>query len=389
MENPLKCQVCGEFRYYSFKGYHFENGSKKIGMKIPIIICPSCGDEEVDQGQEHYKKIADSFFESLKDGEFRIVKFKYEDKEFKKYKHLGFKYSAEDYFFIPGLYRGPDDGFLTPVFFDKDVLLYYNNHPDYRVNLYSFSSGNISFKGIPLFSHGFGINRNGKIFFWLGDLKDDFKPKEMSAHLKRFQASNIDSDHDLYSKFYLSQLPTTYKDAFQESDNEERVFYLADDLIMHIYNIKNISLSQIKIEDLQDYYRPPIMEDREQIFNAYLTLTKYLIENIQVETLKGELLKAGKKNKDIKSLGSIKTIQMYFYEVFSITDIDTIISPLYVLYDLRLLHGHLSNKSFEMKYNTCKNRLDLSDEATDFEVYQVLIKKLINFYDIMIKLISK
>lgn len=387
MENPLKCEVCGEFRYYVFKGYHFEKDTKKIGMKIPFLICPQCGDEEVDMGQEHYQKVADSFFDSLKEGEFRVVKFKYEGKEFKQYKHLGFKYSSEDYFLIPGLFRGEDDGFLTPVFFDKDVLLYYNSHPDFRVNLYSFSSGNISYKGEPMFSHGYGINRNGKIFFWLGDLNDDFKSKEMAAHLKRFQASNTDSDHDIYSKFYLSQLPTTYKEVFQESDNEERVFYLADELTLKIYGSKKITMSQIKIEELKDYYRPPIMGDREQIFSCYLTLNKYLVENIQVDILKSELINLGKNAKDIKGLGSLKTLQTYFLEAFSISNIADIICPLYVLNDLRQLHGHFSNDSFEAKYISCKSRLGLSNEVTDFEVYQELIRKTIIFYDSIYKLI--
>ena len=75
-----------------------------------------------------------------------------------------------------------------------------------------------------MFERGFGINRYGKLFKWLGDLDRDFKEENMKPHLKRFQASNVPSDHEIVSKFYLSQNPFSPSDAFQSSDNETRLF---------------------------------------------------------------------------------------------------------------------------------------------------------------------
>ena len=44
-----------------------------------------------------------------------------------------FLFDPDDYFYLPGLYRSFDEGFLQPVFFNRSVLLKYDNSPDYRV----------------------------------------------------------------------------------------------------------------------------------------------------------------------------------------------------------------------------------------------------------------
>lgn len=216
MKNPLICPECSDFRYLKIDGVRFEKDDKSIGIKVPFFKCTTCENKEPLKSQVYYQNIADKYYDQLEPGEFTSVKFNYEDKKFEHYDHLGFEYSSEDYFLIPGLYRGENDGYLTPVFFDKDVLLYYNNHPDYSVRLSSFSSGNIYYKDEPMFGWGFGINRSGKVFKWLGDLNEDFEEANMKSHLKRFQASNVESDHDIYSKFYLSQIPSSQNDAFQQ-----------------------------------------------------------------------------------------------------------------------------------------------------------------------------
>ena len=207
--HPLKCTNCNDFKKIKIIWVRFEEEiGKQIDLNIPFYICPNCGDKKPHCGQEFYEKLVKEEFLKMADNEQKDLLFKYETQEFPYYSKLNFKYSPEDYFLIPGLSRPENDGYLIPVFFDKDVLLYYNNHPDYTVRFGSFSSGNIYFKGEPLFSWGFGINRNDKIFMWLGDLYEDLGGKEMESHLKRFQASNVISDHDVYSKFYLMQNQT-------------------------------------------------------------------------------------------------------------------------------------------------------------------------------------
>ncbi|MGC9375263.1 MAG: hypothetical protein ACP5DQ_09510 [Bacteroidales bacterium] len=384
-QHPLKCPKCSDFRTLQIDGVRSERDNKFIGIKIPFFRCPNCGKKDSLSPKNFYDELIEKTFSELEDGEFTEISFNYENERFKKFDHLGFKYSSEDYFLIPGLYNEFDLGYLCPIFFDKDLLLYYNNHPDYSVKFFSFSSGNIYFKGEPMFSWGFGINRNGKIFKWLGDLNDDFKGAKMKSHLKRFQASNVDSDHDIYSKFYLSQNPFSLEDAFQESDNEVKIFALKDELDKIFKSACGFSLTQVEIDDFFDFYKPPILEEKEQIFNAYISLNKLLVENIQKDLLKNKLIENGSDKKKTNGLGSIKSLEKFLFDIFKINESSDLISPLFVLSDLRQLQGHFSDKSFQDKYHFCKERLELEESASHFVVYQKLIEKLVEFYKKLIE----
>ncbi|MFD1140845.1 hypothetical protein ACFQ4C_06985 [Larkinella insperata] len=298
---------------------------------------------------------------------------------FPQYAYLGFDYDPLDYYFIPGLRRPWNDGYLTPVFFERGVLLYYNNHPDYSVKLTSFSSGNIYHQGKPMFSWGFGLNRGGLLFMWLGDLAEDFTA-EKERDRKRFLASNVASDHDLVSKFYRSQLPQTPEEAFQESDNEVKVFDLKNQFDERIRRDFGLEISKIDIDRLTDYYRPPILEDRDQIFNAYLSLTKYLLETLQTENLKKALIARGVLESALKGLGSLKLLELFVKTVLGLPGEKTIMTPLYVLYDLRILQGHLAIDSFAAKYDSCKDRLQADRNLSDLSFFQVVVQALIQCF---------
>lgn len=397
MAHPLKCPDCGEYRFIDFEGVRFENpdGKKAFGVKIPFFLCKSCGQRESILPQEQFFKFRKEMLPSIEDGEFFEMPLKYifskidAEKRFKHFDHLDFQYDPRDHYLIPGLFRDWDDGYLTPVFFDKDLLLHYNNHPDYSVKLTSFSSGNIYFKGERMFEWGFGINRNGKIFKWLGDLDRDFKNEQMKAHLKRFQASNIPSDHEIVSKFYLSQNPFSPSDAFQSSDNETMLFSLKNDFNIEAKEKFGVELTKVNIEQLSEYYKPPILEERDQIFSSYLSLNKYFVENLQEQSLRTILMKNGLGEKDLekdgRKLGSLKLFTSFLSIALKKENAEKMVSPLFVLNDLRQLHGHLSDKSFDDRYNSCKNRLGLSNNAADLEVFKTLITQLIILYQSVIE----
>ena len=378
--HPLKCSKCTDFRkleitYRTYK----EELNKEITIMIPFFSCPNCGDRKQLWENEFYEKIVHKEFQNMNNGEVKELKARLENQKFPDYDYLELKYSILDYYLIPGLSRPENDGFLIPVFFDKDVLLWYNGHPDYKVVFGSFSTGNIYQNDESLFRYGFGVNRNGKIFMWLGDIQEEFSSEEMKSNLKRFQASNVDSDHDIYSKYYLSQNPFSPSDAFQESDNEVKLFEVKNLLDETFKKKYDFTLTKIKIEDIFDFYKPPILEEKEQIFNAFVSLNKFIIENIQIEKLKEILINARKK--DLSKLGSLKTLEKFLEELCKIENIKELLSPFYVLYDLRILQGHLSDNSFEEKYNFCKERLGLQNSAKHFEVYSKLIERLIISYE--------
>jgi hypothetical protein len=380
-KHPLECPKCQDYRSLFFHKVSEDKDGKSVGINIPFFKCPNCGKKDCLRPEKYFTDIIEESLKKLNKGEFRTIEFSYEKEKFNRFKRLDFKYSSEDYYLIPGLYRPDDPGYLCPVFFDKDILLYYNNHPDYSVHLDSFSSGNIYYKNESFLNYGFGINRNGKIFTWLGDLYEDFSGPDMVPHLKRFQASNIDSDHDIYSKFYLSQNAFSEEDAFQESDNEVQIFTLKEELDNIILKKHLFPLTRIEISDLFDHYKPPILVEKDQIFNAYVSLNKLIVENIQLQKLKQILVNAGLNKKTIKGLGSLKTLEKFLIEILKIKDVPNLISPLYVLNDLRQLQGHLTDSSFDEKYNFCKQRLGLNLDSNHFIVYQELIRMLIEFYE--------
>ena len=302
------------------------------------------------------------------------------DVPFKRYEFLEFQYDPKDYYFIPGLYREENDGYLTPVFFEKDLLVHYNNHPDYSVLLYSFSSGSIYYKGKSILSYGFGINRSGKLFTWLGDLARDLGGKENTHELKRFRLSNVESDHDVASTFYLSQIPFTEDDLFPDSDNEVRVFQLKNQFDERIKKLYGINISKVNVDRLPDYYRTPILNDREQILDAYLKLDQYLIETVQKPELRALLIQTGIADNEVRELGSIKLLEKFAKEVLRIIDTSTLFSPLYVLHDLRNLRGHFADTSFKSRYDSCKQRLNAPLTITDYDLFIVVIQRLIELY---------
>ncbi len=385
--HPLKCPECNDYKKLVIKWVRYEKQvDKELDINIPFFFFFSCGHQKPLYKKEHYDLMTEKDFEEMEDGEKLFIEFGYEDKEFNRYSHLNFIYSSEDYYLIPGLFRDENDGYLTPVFFDKDILLYYNNHPDYSVRFGSFSSGNIYYKGKPLFNWGFGINRNGKIYKWLGDLNEDFEDASMQSHLKRFQASNVESDHDIYSKFYLMQNPFSTSDAFQTSDNESRLFTLKNEIDELFFSKHGFKLTKVQVEDFFDFYKPPILEEKEQIFNAYISLNKFVIENVQINLLK-EKINEIRQDSDLKKLGSLKTLERFLSSFHKAENISQIMSPLYVLSDLRQLQGHFSDSSFDERYNFCKQRLELLEDSTYFQVYEKLVKELINCFDQIKKLI--
>ena len=389
MKHPLECPHCGDFKYLEFIGTRIEEKNKGFGVKLPFLICKSCGHRKCIVPEKQCKKFKEDLMPSIKDGEFLDVPLKFifskldVESRFVHFDHLEFKYDTTDYFLIPGIHRPEEDGYLTPVFFDKDILLYYNNHPDYSVKLYSFSSGNIYYKGEPLFNWGFGINRNGKIFRWLGDLAEDFEEDDMKPHLKRFQASNVPSDHDIVSQFYFSQNPFSIKDAFQKSDNEYKLFNLKSDFEHRIKSEYNFNISKLDIEAVIAYYKHPVLDDRNQIFEAYLKLDKFINENIEQKELKRILLINGLTKENIKGLKSLKLFTLFISHILKREEAEKLVTPLFVLNDLRQLHSHLANKSFDRKYLSCKTRLNVTSETSDLDFFKTVIIELIKLFEVI------
>jgi hypothetical protein len=120
-----------------------------------------------------------------------------------------FVYDPDDYFYYPGLSRPSNEGFLTPVFFNKRVLIKYDVAPNYAVRFASPSYGGIAADG---FSIPFGINRHGAILMWLGDIAK--LPESEQYYLR---SENRPLDHCLGSEFYEGQIECVFTPPSLES----------------------------------------------------------------------------------------------------------------------------------------------------------------------------
>ncbi|MCX2545686.1 hypothetical protein [Pseudomonas sp. COW5] len=111
-----------------------------------------------------------------------------------------FKYSMVEHFFIPGLVRCiPSDGYLTPVYFNQDVLIKFEHSKNCELHRSTPSAGLITTKqGIEV---AYGINSAGSVIMWLGDI---LRLSE-NEHLYLY-SENIDPQYNLHSDFYRNQI---------------------------------------------------------------------------------------------------------------------------------------------------------------------------------------
>lgn len=120
------------------------------------FVIDECSSEEKDKGDTFYL-------------DFNDIKSKFCIDKFISTK-VGFLYDRDDYYFLPGLIREWKKGFLTPVFFNIEVLLKYMHHPNYSIDFGADTYGQIYKNNEHMIS--FGINENNRIIMWLGDINN-------------------------------------------------------------------------------------------------------------------------------------------------------------------------------------------------------------------------
>jgi hypothetical protein len=286
-----------------------------------------------------------------------------------------FLYDPDDYFYIPGLQRPFDEGFLTPVYFERRVLLKYDNAPSYRVRFASTTYGQID-TGDDYIS--FGINRNGHVVMWLGDIA-----KLPEAEQYYLRSENVPSDHSIGSEFYDGQIECVFTDRskedhlFRERSNfVEATFLRFGKKIAHLdAGVMELSLS----------FNAPVVDTEKERRHVAATLNKIYIESFDNGAIGSILIELGG---DPKSLGSLKRLQRVLEKVAPNDDVADMLSSLYVLYDLRVAYSHLGSP--ETENNTMEkvtDRLGLPTDASLIMIYDVLLNRLFGTFESLTKLI--
>lgn len=122
---------------------------------------------------------------------------------------------------------------------------------------------------------------------------------------------------------------------------------------------------------------PPLHFTESEMGNSAENLTKLLIERIDPSPLKQDLRKLCPSEVDrINRMGSLKTLARWLKQRAHVSAADQILSPLFVLYDLRVLYKHLvPEEQRESKRAACVTRLQLPTDADDRLLYEAVLDR--------------
>lgn len=283
-----------------------------------------------------------------------------------------FIFDLNDYRKIPGLFR-PWDGerpFLVPVFFEKNVLTRYLYDPAYRCEFCSETYGTIYSNGDYI---SFGINPNGLVIMWLGDI-DRLEEKEKLYLLSH----NVPSDHDIHSEFYDAQINVKFTDPIKEVD----LLVTKNKLNEAINKRFKFRLFQTEYPNTDTLfsacskYKKLLLGGEDDFKRIISEWNEFLVEDIDVAGLKSYLRDA-KQNVD--NLKSIKLLEKFIEIALGMSDIsDKLMLPYYALYNLRIWADH---RNSEKKYFETLELLGLDKNIGYLGTYQALLERLLNFHN--------
>lgn len=367
------CEICSGWLEFCFDRHliTFE-GIDVYLSNIPLLRCDNCSKYYFPQKTESIILTASG---QAKEKEKPVVQLS-PRQDFKRrfdYGQVEFLYDHRDYENIPGLKRPLDDGFLTPVFFNLAVLNKYSQHPDYRLDLFSRTYGSINKK--EEFNISFGINRNRKVVMWLGDI-DEFPLNEQ--HYLR--SENVESDHDLYSEFYESQIEAQ----FSNPSPENALFHARSEVIQACKRKRNGYLYTLEgeISKVIENLDRPVFWQEKHVSPAIEAFNRVMVESLDSKFLKNELKDLVSKD-ELKGLKSLKLLEKWLENILQLSEFSDVSLPFYVLYDFRILSSHLTSDS--KKKETLKSinkRLILLEENENYEaIYDALINRLRESYE--------
>ncbi len=276
-----------------------------------------------------------------------------------------FLVDADDYYYIPGLYRQFDPGFLTPLYFNQRVLSKFDTMPGYSVRFASQSYGTIDMAENYI---SFGINRHGKVILWLGDVAK--LPESEQFYLR---SENVPSDHAIGSEFYDGQIECKFTDPPAEAiaitarsdlakafnaDFGVKLYHLDDELVDTIANLT-----------------PPVVDTEKERKHIFDSLNRIFVESINNAKLE-KLLKC--LGVTARGDGSLKRLQAIMETKQPDGSMAAALSPFFVIYDLRVAYSHLtSTRRRGELLSSSSGRLRVAEDIALPDLYAVLIRDII------------
>lgn len=347
-------------------------------IELPQLECTTCSNKLLTEKSKRLILFLNEKCKRYDENRFRFES-KGLEKRYKFAEKFNFKYDYRDYENIPGLHALTGDGFLTPVYFTKEALIYFMHHPNYELNIFSETYGIFGYsKGLSI---PFGINKNDKLIIWLGDLD-----RLNDNTLEYLKIHNINSDHTIINtEFYDAQINSEWSEPITEIKivNYRNKLY---DLLKFKHGLDLHFLDKEVITALDDI-KKPITYSENEIKPVISGLHKILIEAVDKEVLR-KYYEEVKDNKDpnYKKWGSIKYYD-FLLSRFTLNPTKDLIAPLYLLNDLRNIFFHLLSSDEEEKL---KQNIIASLKISNYDlkvIYNQLMLRLIEFYREFIKVL--
>lgn len=341
---------------------------------LPLLRCSACNKDYLPERSKQFVQFVAE--EAIKGGRmFDAIRRRKINKKF-NFCQVEFEYDPDDYYYIPGLSRPWDDGFLTPVFFNLAVLLKYDQRPDYRVKFASATYGTIIGENFDI---SFGINQFQKVIMWLGDI--DKLPKAEQYYLA---SENVSSDHSIGSEFYEGQIEVRFTDP----PATDLLFAARSDFLTEFSNKFGRKIAHLDAEVLKiaSEINAPVLDTTREQKRLYDALNQVYIEAISNSELESLLILNAIK---AKGNGTLKRLQAFMEAQFPSADIHSIMGPLSVLYDLRVAALHIgSDASKVTKMKAVTDRLDLPDSASFPNIFDRLVDRLLSCFESLRSLMS-
>lgn len=152
----------------------------------------------------------------------------------------------------------------------------------------------------------------------------------------------------------------------------------------------SLNLTQLEPETIKtaaSIFRP-IVSSNMAFTSVIIPMNKIFVESINNKQIKQDLKQFDGLKLD--KVGSIKLFQYWLENRIGYEDAANIVSPLFILYDLRISLAHLQSEETQEKlFEFSCERLGLNKDCRDYlQIYDILVNKLYEMYDSIINLVE-
>ena len=254
------------------------------------------------------------------------------------------------------------DGFLTPVYFNKQVLIRYLYDSRYYCNFSSETYGDV---GSNDFNIPFGINKNGSVIMWLGDIQE-LPDREIFYLL----SENKESEKEIASEFYDAQIEAVFTappiaiKCLNAVSSLNSLFHEKHSTFL--YKEKSI---EERIEEVRRYKRMII--GNEDDFKRFISeLNEIINENTDNVELRRLLKDNGIRFEN--GMKGNKLLEKIYVDIF--LDSENLIAPFFYLYDLRLWSDHSMNRDI---YERVVGNMSLAADVSYADLMTALLNRLL------------